>query len=48
MLYGGGGDAFCSENHTKHKNALRGQNIEFLSNKPGKRQCNQEAWKDQS
>jgi len=27
--------AVCSEIHTKHTNTLRGQNVEFLSVKPG-------------
>jgi len=27
--------AFCSQTHTKHTNTLCGQNVEFLSVKPG-------------
>ena len=27
--------AVCSQNHTKHKNTLCGQNVELLNVKPG-------------
>jgi len=27
--------AVCSENHTKHRNTLCGQNVEFFDSEPG-------------
>jgi len=36
--------AVCSQIHTKHINTLRGQNVEFLSVKPGSVQSSRQGW----